>query len=171
MATPAGEALVQRAQQEGHRIGSHTWSHVRLGPLSSGAAVTQFNRGVEAIAELGIPERLFRPVGGGIIGPHLLHPAVVDRMVREGFTCVLWNSVPRDWKEPDGWLERGLADLEKREWSLVVLHDVPCIAHLDEYLRRAREAGHTFVEGYPEDCLPIVEGHVMGLSGLQSGGY
>ena len=28
-----------------------------------------------------------------------------------GYTCVLWNSVPRDWEDPTGWPDRALADL------------------------------------------------------------
>jgi peptidoglycan/xylan/chitin deacetylase (PgdA/CDA1 family) len=160
ISTASGAALAREALAAGHRIGSHTWSHARLGSLSAAAAVDEFRRGAEAVAKLGVAEKLFRPVGGGQIGKHLLQPAVIDCLKDGGYTCVLWNSVPGDWRDPHGWLDRALADLDRRPHSLLVLHDTltGAMDHLDEFLRRAREAGHEFAAEFPPECVPIAAG-------------
>lgn len=163
-ATPEGAALVRRASAEGHRIGSHTWSHREsLGNLDAAAAISEFERGAEAVAQLGIEERLFRPRGGGRLGRHLLHPAMIPRLEAGGYTCVLWNSVPGDWRDPDGWLPRALGDIRGRPWTLLVLHDLPtgAMAHLDEFLSCLRDEGHVMTSECPPDCLPIVNGRVV----------
>ena len=81
---------------------------------------------------------LFRPPGSGQLGKHLLQPAVVEKLMLGGYTCVLWNSVPGDFRDPDGWLERALSDCQSRDWTLLVLHDLPngAMAHLEEFIAR-----------------------------------
>jgi len=165
VSTPAGLDLARRASQEGHWIGNHTWSHgARLGDLDRESALGEFDRAAEALmwVNQGVP--LFRPHGGaGRLGKGLLHPAVVDRLTLGGYTCVLWNSVPGDFRDPDGWMERGLADCRTREWSLVVLHDLPngAMRHLESFLRKLRDEGYSFTQDCPLDCTPIVSGQVM----------
>ena len=56
------------------------------------------------------PKR-FRPFGGGgLLGPHLLSRSAVGYLVAHGYTCALWNCVPRDWVEPSTWAARALSD-------------------------------------------------------------
>jgi hypothetical protein len=76
---------------------------------------------------------------------------------------VLWNSVPGDFRDPDGWMERALADCRTREWSLVVLHDISngAMRHLDSFLRKLRDDGHALVQEFPPDCTPIVGGKIV----------
>jgi len=97
------------------------------------------------------------------MGKGLLHPAVVDRMIVGGYTCVLWNSVPGDFRDPNVWMDRALADVGTRDWSLVVLHDVPngAMRHLDSFLWKLREEKHSLVQEFPPDCTPIVAGKVL----------
>lgn len=161
-----GERLVKHpelaweALAQGHRIGSHTWSHRALGPLPPSVAADEFLRGAGAVEQLGFPEKLFRPVGGGQLGRHLLQPAVTHHLITRGYTCVLWNSAPGDWRDPHGWMARALADVRSREWTLLVLHDQPggAMDHLDEFLEEAKAEGHTFTAGFPPDCVPIAGG-------------
>ena len=55
------------------------------------------------LGALAHPDRLFRPFGGGgALDSGLLNRKVVDYLCAGGFTCVLWNCVPRDWEDPDG---------------------------------------------------------------------
>jgi peptidoglycan/xylan/chitin deacetylase (PgdA/CDA1 family) len=162
---PAGARLARRASEEGHRIGNHTFTHtVPLGNLDRTTALAEFERTEQALEWLIQPQRLFRPFGGGgAIGPHLLHPAVLDRLESGGFTCVLWNCVPGDWKHPDAWVDRALEDCRSLAWSLVVLHDLPtgAMAHLDEFIHRLSDEGVEFTRDYPPDCLPIVGGRII----------
>jgi peptidoglycan/xylan/chitin deacetylase (PgdA/CDA1 family) len=165
VSTPDGLDLARRASREGHWIGNHTWSHVgRLGEGTREVALHEFERTEEALSWLKQPVPLFRPRGGaGKLGRGLLHPAVVERLTLGGYTCVLWNSVPGDYRDPDGWMERALADCRTRERSLVVLHDLPngAMRHLDSFLRKLREDGHELMQEFPPDCTPIVRGKIV----------
>ena len=165
VSTPAGLDLARRASSEGHWIGNHTWSHTgRLGEMTREAALREFDRTQQALAWVEQPARLFRPRGGGgHLGQGLLHPVVVERLTLGGYSCVLWNSVPGDFRDPDGWMERALADCRTRDWSLVVLHDLPngAMRHLDSFLLKLREEGHQFTHDFPPECTPIVGGKIV----------
>jgi peptidoglycan-N-acetylglucosamine deacetylase len=162
--TPEGSALLHRASAEGHWIGNHTFTHsAPLGRLDRAAALSEFEQAEQALAWLNQPQKLFRPPGSGQLGKHLLHPAVIERLIAGGYSCVLWNSVPGDYRDPDGWLERALADCQSRAWTLLVLHDKQngAMAHLEEFLERLEAAGVEFVQDFPPDCVPIVGGKVV----------
>jgi peptidoglycan/xylan/chitin deacetylase (PgdA/CDA1 family) len=165
VSTPAGLDLARRASREGHWIGNHTWSHgARLGNLDRESAVGEFDRAEQALSWVNQPVPLFRPHGGaGRLGRGLLHPAVVERLTLGGYTCVLWNSVPGDFRDPDGWMEQALADCRTREWSLVVLHDLPngAMQHLESFLWKLQEDGHQLTQDFPTECTPIVGGKVL----------
>jgi len=166
---PARARIAQRASADGHRIGNHTFTHTTpLGELDRTAALAEFDRTERALEWLlpagAQPRRLFRPYGGsGALGPHLLHPAVVEKLEAGGYTCVLWNSVPGDWRDPDQWVNRALEDCRSRPWSLVVLHDLPtgAMAHLDEFIRRLFDDGVELTQEYPSDCVPLLDGKIV----------
>jgi peptidoglycan/xylan/chitin deacetylase (PgdA/CDA1 family) len=162
--TPEGSALVRRASAEGHWIGNHTFSHATpFGRLDGAAALRDFEQAQETLAWLQQPKKLFRPPGSGELGKHLLNPAVVARLKAEGYTLVLWNSVPRDWLDPHGWLDRAIADSQSRDWTLVVLHDIPTGAmdHLEEFIAWLEREGFEFSQEFPPDCVPILDGKVV----------
>jgi peptidoglycan/xylan/chitin deacetylase (PgdA/CDA1 family) len=95
--TPEGSALARRASAEGHWIGNHTFNHsTPLGRLDAAAALSEFEQAAQVLTWLQQPQKLFRPPGSGQLGTHLLHPAVIERLKAERYTCVLWNSVPGD---------------------------------------------------------------------------
>jgi peptidoglycan-N-acetylglucosamine deacetylase len=85
-----------------------------------------------------------------------------DYLTQGRFTCVLWNSVPRDWEDPEGWVERALQACATKDEALVVLHDhLPmAVAKLDPFINRLKDAGHTIVQEFPSSCVPIVRGAV-----------
>lgn len=162
---PRNAGVAKRASEAGHWIGNHTFSHsTPLGELDAAAAVREFDRTEQALAWLKQPERLFRPYGrGGALGTHLLHPAVVERLQAGGFTCVLWQSVSGDWKNPDTWMSKALADCRANPWPIVVLHDIPsgAMLHLDDFLSRLESEGAEFTQEFPPDCTPIVNGQLV----------
>jgi peptidoglycan-N-acetylglucosamine deacetylase len=165
-ATTEGAALIRAASQAGHRIGNHTFSHITpLGELDRASALAEFEKAEKALAWLDQPNRYFRPYGrAGKLGRHLLHPAVVEKLEVGCYTCVLWNSVPGDWRDPHGWVGRAIQDCRSRLWSLVVLHDTPtgAMSHLDEFIRRLLDEAAEIVQDYPPECMPIVDGKVVG---------
>lgn len=163
LATEQGRALAARIVAEGHRLGNHSWSHeTPLGEDPRPDAVDRELGDTQALLDpLWSGPRWFRPFGGGgHLGPHLLSGATVRWMAENRATAVLWNSVPRDWEDPEGWVERALADVERLPHTLIVLHDIvpEAMAGLDRFLTELRALGHTLSDDLPADCLPIVDG-------------
>ena len=163
---PDRRRLAERAHSEGHWIGNHTFTHsVPLGQQRDAeTAQNEIGRTQDAIGDLTHPNRWFRPFGGGgNLDTRLLKPSVVDYLRRNKHSCVLWNAIPRDWDDPDGWIERALKQGQAQPWSLMVLHDLPTGAmdHLDRFLDRAREAGARIRQDFPPDCVPIRSGEIV----------
>jgi len=173
--SPAQREIVQRAHAAGHRIGNHTLTHsVELGASADPAAPAREIGEAQALfGELAAPERWFRPYGaGGVLGPRLLSPAAVSYLSEGAYSCVLWNSVPRDWENPEGWPERALGGLEREDWTLLVLHDLPsgAMRALPRFLDAVLERGIEITHELPPACVPIRAGRVVGsLDGLVAG--
>lgn len=166
LADPERRRLAARAHDEGHWIGNHTYTHsVPLGELRDPrTAEHEIGRTQAAIGSLAHALRWFRPFGGGgNLDDRLLKPTVVDYLVRNKFSCVLWNAIPSDWNDPDGWADRALDQCRAQPWSLMVLHDLPSGAmnHLEKFLDRASAAGASFRQDFPPDCVPIRAGEIV----------
>jgi peptidoglycan/xylan/chitin deacetylase (PgdA/CDA1 family) len=163
IADPAGRALAERAQAEGHWIGNHTFTH--SGPLGdrqdAGHAEAEIGRTQALIGGLSHGDRFFRPVGGGgRLGPHLLSRAARDHLAAGDHTVVLWSAVPGDWRDPEGWPDRALAQCRAQARPLLVLHDIAggAMRHLDAFLGRLADEGARFRQDFPEDYLPMRRG-------------
>lgn len=158
----AHRALAERAHAEGHWIGNHTWSHAGpLGTAPDAVAKAEIVRTQEEIGALSHPDRLFRPQGGGgALGHHLLSCAALDLLVRGRFTCVLWNTVPGDFRDPDGWVDRALELCQGPEPVTLVLHDLPngAMRHLDRFLGTLADRGARFTQDFPAACVPLRRG-------------
>jgi peptidoglycan/xylan/chitin deacetylase (PgdA/CDA1 family) len=159
--------LLTRARREGHVVGNHTFSHtVEFGATTDPEApAREIGTAQTALGTLAEPERWFRPYGGGgVLGPRLLSPAAVRYLCDGGYSCMLWNSVPRDWEDVDGWPERALRDVEAQPWTVVVLHDVPtgAMAQLARFLDALRDRDVAIVQDFPDVCVPIRAGAVVG---------
>jgi hypothetical protein len=116
------------------------------------------------IGSLAHPDRLFRPFGGGgELGPHLLNHEAVETLKQNRMSCVLWNAVPRDWADPDGWAEVALEQCLAHPWTVLVLHDLPtgAMRHLARFIAGVRQHGGTFRQDFPAECVPIRRGEVI----------
>lgn len=164
---PGGRDLARRASAEGHRVGHHTTTHTVLLGLAEdpGAAVqAEIADLAPDLAEFDGDEKLYRPyAGGGVLDRRMFNQQAVDHLVEHGYSCVLWNSVPRDWEDPSGWVKRALADIEAQPWTVIVLHDIDGASldqlpvFLDELSRRHIDV----VAGFPSSCVPIRRGRLM----------
>ena len=159
----ASRACAERAHAEGHRIGNHTWTHSR--PLGEQpgrvAADLEIGRTQAAIDELSSHPPLFRPTGGGgNLDKRLLSADAAALLQAGGYTCVLWNAVPRDWIDIDGWVDTALRQIKARPWTLMVLHDLPsgAMPHLDRFVSEARALGGRMRQDFPPACLPMKAG-------------
>lgn len=161
-----GERLrcARRAVREGHRVGNHSYHHREpLGLLDAEASRAEIAR-TQALLDGFVTERLFRPIGGegheGTLGDHLLSPAARDLLIAERFTVVLWNVVPRDWEQPQAWVDVALERCRGMEHAVVVVHDLPtgAMAHLPSFLDRALEEGARFSSDFPPSCVLLEHG-------------
>jgi peptidoglycan/xylan/chitin deacetylase (PgdA/CDA1 family) len=159
---PAGRCLAERAVAEGHWVGNHGLTHTMpLGQLDDEAGRREIDETQRRLAGLEHPDRLFRPFAtGGAIDERLLSAGAIDHLVEDRYTCVLWNSVPHDWDEPDRWVDRALADVDRQEHTVVVVHDVDTEAmrHLSTFLDRLGAAAVEIVQPFADDCVPIRRG-------------
>lgn len=172
LAQPWSRGLVERISAGGHLLGNHSYTHeTPLGddprPDAVEVELTQTQVLLDAFAP---GSHRFRPFGGGgRIGPHLLSPAAVTWLEARAFDCVLWNSVPRDWADPEGWVRTALTQLDGLTHAVVVLHDIPnaCLAGLPSFIDLLQQRGDELVLELPSDCVPIVGGvPVVDLSAL-----
>jgi hypothetical protein len=135
-----------------------------LGELDRATALLEFEKAEQTLAWLDQGPRLFRPYGrAGKLGQHLHHPAVVEKLVAGGYSSVLWNCVPGDWRDADGWMTTALQQIKTRDWSLVVLHDQPkgALKHLDDFLMALKDSNVPIVQEFPDDCVPIRDGRIV----------
>jgi peptidoglycan/xylan/chitin deacetylase (PgdA/CDA1 family) len=154
--------MSERAHAEGHWIGNHTWSHSSPFRERGDTAFvrTEIDETQAAIGGLAHPDRLFRPYGGQGRLDGALSTAAVRHLQEGGFTCVLWNAVPGDFKDYDGWPATALTQIDELDWPLVVLHDIhaPAMRHLDRFLGTLEDRGFTFEQRFPPDCIAIDRG-------------
>jgi len=157
---PARRAVCERAHSEGHWIGNHTFHH--LTPLGlgrhKGGSSFEIGRTQELLGDLAHDAKFFRPFGGGgNINADLLDEEAYAHLLEGGYTCVLWNLVPRDWEQPDLWPEIAFQKCAGLEHPLLVLHDLMTGAmdRLESFIVSAREGGMSFVQDFPDSCVPM----------------
>ncbi len=159
--------LAERARDEGHWIGNHTYNHiVPLGmSTEKGYTISEITRTQALIGDLAHERRFFRPFGGGgMLDRRLLNREALDYLLKESYTCVLWDVVPEDWSRPESWVERALALCFEKPHSLLVLHDLPtgAMRDLDRFISTAKDRGATFQQDFPRHCVPIEQGKIVG---------
>ncbi len=158
----AGRAASERAQAEGHWIGNHTWSHsIPFRDRGDAEFVhAEIDRTQAELGGLAHPDKFYRPYGGAGRIDGALNATAVRRLIDGKFTCVLWNSVPGDFSDHDGWVETALRQIDTIEWPLVVLHDIHAAAmrHLDRFLGILEDRGSVFEQTFPASCVAIDHG-------------
>lgn len=162
---PGGHELAVKAHAEGHWIGNHSLTH--SAPLGEKPDAEYARREIEEaqnlIGKLSHPDKLFRPMGsGGVIGPHLLSRAALELLQKGKYTCVLWSSVPGDWKDQDGWVDRCISEVSARDWAVVAIHDVEnaALPRLPEFLDRLNSLGVEFRQDFPDDVVVTRRGEL-----------
>jgi peptidoglycan-N-acetylglucosamine deacetylase len=162
LATPEGQELGRRIVREGHQLGGHTWSHaIQFGVADDSVITDELARTQAVVNDVGGDGRLFRPYGaGGVIDDRLMNTYGATELQSRGYTCVLWNVLPGDWRDPAGWVDHALDDIDRHAWSVVVLHDVvdAALPRLDEFLTTVAQHNPNWSQAFPDDCTPIRDG-------------
>ena len=121
---PERRRLAARAHDEGHWIGNHTFTHsVPLGQQRDPETARTRDRpdaGRDRRPRASQIAGSGRSAAAAISTTRLLKPSVVEYLTRNKHSCVLWNAIPRDWDDPDGWVDRALAQCRSQPWSLMV---------------------------------------------------
>jgi peptidoglycan/xylan/chitin deacetylase (PgdA/CDA1 family) len=163
---PGRRELAERAAREGHWHGNHTMTHsIQFGDSDDPALPErEVGDAQQVLAGLSHVDKFFRPWGDGRISRSILSTAVIDYLRSGGYTCVLWNCVPRDWEDPQGWPERALATIAALDWTVLVVHDqdTGAMDALPGFLDRALERGVEFTQDFPDSCVPIRRGRPTG---------
>jgi len=166
VATDWGRRCVERARDEGHLVGNHSYTHeIPLGEDPSADAVAREIIATERLLDpLDVGEHRFRPFGGGgATGPHLFSRAALEHLEAARYTCIVWNCVPRDWVDP-GWLQTALAQCEALDHAVVVLHDIAnaSLASLPAFVDEIRARSWEITQDLPDDCVPMKAGRSTG---------
>jgi peptidoglycan-N-acetylglucosamine deacetylase len=161
----AARALLARMVGDCHRVGNHSLTHGRpLGELREQETITEIGTAGDVLREFTGENFLFRPWGTeGQLDRRCLNRSAVNYLVSGKHTCVLWNSVPRDWADPVGWVDRALSDVRARQHTVLVIHDLPsgAMAALPRFLDELHREGVAVTAELPTECVPIVDGRII----------
>ena len=141
--TDEGIKLIKRAHTQGHVIGNHSYSHPNLRNLSPKEIQNELGKTHDLIVECTGSCSYFRP-------PYGVGGKNIDQMVKElNYTSVLWNVDTEDWKRKrkGAWVEYGMAQIKKREDSVVLMHDIhqSTVGHIEALIKRIKRIkGHRF---------------------------
>ncbi len=113
-------SLLARAVAEGHEIGNHTYSHIKMTASGSATIAREIERTSEIIREAtGFYPTAMRPPYGAV------NSNLVEQMYQNyGMHTVLWDVDTRDWQHP------GVATVVERAvgraqpGSIILLHDI-----------------------------------------------
>lgn len=157
--------LLTRMVRDGHRVGNHSLTHgPPLGELDEQDTIDEMATAQVVLGRFTGESFLFRPWGTeGQLDRRCLNRTAVEYLINGKHTCVLWNSVPRDWADPVGWVDRALADVRTRDHTVVVIHDVASGAmdELPRFLDELDRAGVAVTGDLPDECVPIVDGRIV----------
>lgn len=158
-------ALLTRMVRDGHTVGNHSLTHGRpLGELDGHDSIAEIATAQVILGRFTGENFLFRPWGTeGQLDRRCLNRTAVEYLVSGKHTCVLWNSVPRDWADPVGWVDRALADVRARDHTVVVIHDVASGAmdELPRFLDELDRNGVAVTGELPDECVPIIDGRIV----------
>lgn len=133
------EDLVARMGEEGHQVGNHTWSHLRLETAPPETVVYEIQRTDEAIGAI---------LGGSgywLRTPYGLLPQVGETLL--SVPLVKWSVDPRDWesRNKEKIVSAVMADV--RPGSIILLHDIypSSVEAALEIVDRLQAKGYWFV--------------------------
>jgi hypothetical protein len=90
----------------------------------------------------------------------------LSHLRRNGYTTVIWNLVPGDWRNPEGWHTNCLGALNSINRPVVVLHDIAdaCLDRLSDFLARITDRGISIEQDFPDSVIITRNGQFVTLS-------
>lgn len=118
--------LAREIMRRGHPIGSHSFQHVPMPPLSSAALADQIDRSGSTLERvLGFRPVYFRP-------PHGLRSRAVDAaLAQRDYTTIIWNLNPTDYSVHDAQtvlhhfnnMLRYRLEHDQQKGGIILMHD------------------------------------------------
>ncbi len=123
------EDLVLRMQAEGHQVGTHTWSHIRLDGTAPAAQLRDIQAAQNAVCKLRDMQAAQTAVGNlRDTDSCWLRPpyGLIDPAVRTGVTVpmVHWSVDPRDWESRDTAMVVRSVLKDVQPGDIILLHDI-----------------------------------------------
>ncbi|MGJ8615284.1 MAG: glycosyltransferase [Sulfitobacter sp.] len=119
--------LVTRILEEGHELGSHTFSHPHMGDISAGRANVEVNSVQQLINGItGKEMRLYREPymhsGGPVTSKQV---ASLLPLERAGYVITGMDVVPEDWivQAPEVLAKRIITEVDENAGGIILLHD------------------------------------------------
>jgi peptidoglycan/xylan/chitin deacetylase (PgdA/CDA1 family) len=137
--------ILKQVAEQGHTIGSHTWSHADMSKKSAAEAKDEIEKGVSAVrAALNTPAAPFFRF------PNLKHPAELVAYLGErniGIFSTDMDSFDFKIRKPEQVVQSVMAKLKKHGKGIVLLHDFqhPTAEALPELLNQLKASGYKIV--------------------------
>lgn len=164
--TKTAYAILDRAKKEGHRIGSHTYSHINH-PNFSAAKVRENIMKPNPLLKDYLSPVLRLPYGGGSFRSsnpttQAKNDMVMKTVKNAGFKHIGWDIDTNDWdaKKRPTLLKTLLKDICRTKGGVVLFHDIQkfTVDNLQDWIKAVKKEGHTFApmeKFHPEASLPL----------------
>lgn len=114
------KSIVARAAAEGHELGVHTWSHIKMNSSAMARVDSEVSRTQNVIAAAsGVVPRVMRPPYGATNAKLINH--MYDRY---GMASILWDVDTLDWRKPGVNKVISTAVNKAKPGSIILVHDI-----------------------------------------------
>jgi peptidoglycan/xylan/chitin deacetylase (PgdA/CDA1 family) len=144
--------ILDRIKNEGHAIGSHTYSHINHPDFSETEVRENIIKPINLLKEYLSPV-LRLPYGGGAIPSEdplvqSKNAMVMNTVKKAGFTHVLWDIDSRDWDKGsfENLFPVLLTNICKFKGGIILFHDIQenTVNNLRVWIHGIKEQGHEF---------------------------
>jgi peptidoglycan/xylan/chitin deacetylase (PgdA/CDA1 family) len=145
--------IMKQVAEQGHTVGSHTWSHLDLSKLSTEDAKAEIEKGFSAVkASLGQPGSAFFRF------PALRHPPELVAYLAErnvGIWSTDMDSFDFKMRKPEQVVQSVMAKLKKHGKGIVLMHDFqrPTAAAAADLLAALKAGGYKVVQVKAKDPI------------------
>lgn len=113
-------SLVARVAAEGHEVGVHTWSHIKMNSNPRARVDSEISRTQNLLGNItGVYPRVMRPPYGAT------SKALVEHMYkRYGMASIMWDVDTLDWRKPGVGKVVSTAVNKAKPGSIILVHDI-----------------------------------------------
>ena len=135
--------ILSRAVAEGHEIGNHTYSHIKMTASSNEKIASEISRTNSIITSAtGRRPKVMRPPYGAT------NASIVNKMFSDyGMRSIMWSIDTEDWRHPGVGVVVRRAVGSAKPGSIILLHDIhsSTIAAVEDIVTGLQARGYTLV--------------------------